>query len=223
MNKVIFIAEEVKGRAIQRARLDSILGVLFFCSFAVGLDLAFYFKFFKWNRDNLHWEEDAIIPWSEEAQATLQWWVHNTIEVGKTGRKIEDIISRGPPLFLFTDASLTGWGFFYCCPSTGAFSGYGERWDKALTSGKTHINVLEIMAVTKSLAHLETRLTDKSLQLRIDNTTALYTTHKGYSSHEELNQAIKSLNEVIREKQLKIESCGYIESRRNPADVWSRV
>lgn len=216
-SKLDFLRTEVEGDKVQRRRLDSIIGVLLFASFAMGLDLSFYYHFFKWNRENLSALADEILIWDSCAKSTIQWWIE-TIQ-RSPARKIEEAVASGTTTFLWTDASSSGWGYFYFIPATGANSGFGSHW--TAKEREEHINVLEIMAVEKSIRTLKTQ--SRNIHLRIDNTTALYTTSRGYSSHYKLNQAVATVNDAIRECQCAISTVGYVATQNNPADWWSRL
>lgn len=77
---------------------------------------------------------------------------------------------------LFTDSSLTGWGFFW---EDGKVE-YGESWCEDMAN--EHINVLELEAIRLTLLHLQDNCLGKHLHLFVDNTTAIACLRRGGST-----------------------------------------
>ena len=88
----------------------------------------------------------------------LQWWIENKTSF--------NVINHDPPsLTISTDASKIGWG--------GVFEEMtcGGHWTPQ--EAEEHINYLELMAVFFSLQAFVTKLNNKHVRLKIDDTTAV--------------------------------------------------
>ena len=120
---------------------------------------------------------------------------------------------------LFTDASPSGWG---CCliRPDGTMSGHGAPWAPA-DRGR-HINELELVAIARSLLHFKSELHDTTVELRVDNTTALAVHRKGHSASFALNQDGQRLQHVVRRQHLRV-AAEYVRSEENRADYFSRI
>ena len=114
---------------------------------------------------------DAVVFFSEEAKAEMQWWRDNIMLC------YNDVdADRGDPdLVIFTDASLTGWG---CSCEIGKTGGH---WDHV--EAQNNINVLELKAALLALQSFVKDKSDLHIRLMMDNTTAVACISKMGTSH----------------------------------------
>jgi hypothetical protein len=131
---------------------------------------------------------------------------------------VKPTIDVQSPLFLFTDASSTGFGAILFCPD-------GEtRIVAGAWAGKCkllHINVLELRAVNLALSRLN--LCNSSLFLFVDNTTAQGALIKTRSKSFQINQEVGRIISRLAESNSCFISVEYISTHLNPADFWSRL
>ena len=102
---------------------------------------------------------EAFMSLSTHAKTELQWWIENI-------ENSFNVINHDPPsLTISTDASKIGWG--------GVFKDLtrGGHWTPQ--EAEEHINYLELMAAFFSLQAFVTKLNNKHVRLKIDNTTAV--------------------------------------------------
>lgn len=98
-----------------------------------------------------------VISLSPEFHQHLRWWNQPEVYSGVP-------LSQQPPtVFLFTDASLEGWGA-HLEPSGLCTSG---RWSHA--ESQNHINVLELEASFRALKHFQQQISGQSVLLSSDN------------------------------------------------------
>ena len=102
---------------------------------------------------------EAFMSLSTDAKTELQWWIENI-------ENSFNVINHDPPsLTISTDALKIGWG--------GVFEDMtcGGHWTPQ--EAGEHINYLELMAAFFSLQAFVTKLNNKHVRLKIDNTTAV--------------------------------------------------
>ena len=105
---------------------------------------------------------------SKVAQTDIMWWCDKLPIACKSLNNIS------PSLMLRTDASLSGWGAVLTHDNIET----GGRW--SIEEGKNHINVLELKAAYLGLKSLCSNLSNISIKLEMDNTTAVaYIKNKG--------------------------------------------
>ena len=102
---------------------------------------------------------EAYICLSSETKTLIDWWIQN---IDSQFRKIETF--RTFDFEVYSDASLTGWGGSFGSLTTGGLWGVEDL---------AHINILELKAALFTLKALCSHLSDKYIQLRMDNTTAV--------------------------------------------------
>ena len=117
------------------------------------------------NRGNF----EGAITLSPAAQGELEWWINNIATASN------DILSSEPEVVLTSDASLKGWG---CC-----FQGCRSGGAWLPVEATFHINYLELKAAFFALQCFEKQLCDKTVQLLIDNTTAVACINHFGTSH----------------------------------------
>ena len=101
----------------------------------------------------------------------LRWWTQPEIFSGVP------ISMSQPSLFLFTDASLEGWGA-HLEPLGLLCSG---TWDSP--GPLPHINILEMRAVILALTEFQSHLRNRSVMLSTDNSTVVAYIHKQGGTH----------------------------------------
>ena len=102
---------------------------------------------------------EAFMSLPTDAKTELQWWIENI-------ENSFNVINHDPAsLTISTDASKIGWG--------GVFKDLtcGGHWTPQ--EAEEHINYLELMAAFFSLQAFVTKLNNKHVRLKIDNTTAM--------------------------------------------------
>ena len=102
---------------------------------------------------------EAFMSLSTDAKTELQWWIENI-------ENSFNVINHDPPsLTISTDALKIRWG--------GVFEDMtcGGHWTPQ--EAEEHINYLELMAAFFSLQAFVTKLNNKHVRLKIDNTTAV--------------------------------------------------
>ena len=98
-----------------------------------------------------------VTPW---LLPHLRWWLDvSNIMAGRAFRRPH------PSLTITTDASLSGWG------ATLHPRQVAGRWGPDHRS--SHINVLEMLAVSNALQHFQSSVTGRSVLIRCDNTTVV--------------------------------------------------
>ena len=162
------IASISNGQEVSRRRLHRLLGVMESVSTLLPLGRVFkrplqreVLKFFS--KDS-PW--DAVVPlgpWFTTAviQWTNQQWLHSSVPIRPRQNRI----------FLYSDASLTGWGA-HCCH--GEVSG---RW--TVEEARSHINWLELKAISLALVHFLPHIVNSWVVICGDNTTSLAYLKKG--------------------------------------------
>ena len=103
---------------------------------------------------------ETTLKLSQESREELTWWDTRMIKWnGKT------VLSAEPDLTIESDASTQGWGA--CCQGSstgGPWSPQEKAW---------HINCLELLAATLAVKTFMKNKKGVSVQLKIDNTTAV--------------------------------------------------
>ena len=124
---------------------------------------------------------------------------------------------------MFTDASLSGWGvviFNYGdCPIR-IFAG---KWSE--TEKRESINVLELRALrigVRILASIKSPDEVLSVQIFIDNTSAMSWVKRKRAARYSTNQLALEVDDIMKQHLIQLSSICYIESARNFADKPSR-
>ena len=105
---------------------------------------------------------DQEIHMSDDFKSHLEWWLNKSVYV-----KGVPLYTPTPDLYLFTDASLMGWGA-HLEPS-----GLTAQGTWSINESCLHINNLELKAVYLALIQFATVVTGKTVQLATDNTTVV--------------------------------------------------
>ncbi|KAJ7320481.1 hypothetical protein JRQ81_019992 [Phrynocephalus forsythii] len=122
--------------------------------------------------------KQVLIP--QDTYLSLQWWASPLhLDSGR--------LFKSPPIsrVVATDASTIGWGAH--CDSAYIHGTWNEM-EKRL-----HINYLELLAIFKALRAFEPLITNQTIQIVTDNTTALYYLNKqnGTRSRRLLNLTLE--------------------------------
>ena len=105
---------------------------------------------------------DQEIHMSDDFKSHLEWWLNKSVYV-----KGVPLCTPTPDLYLFTDASQSGWGA-HLEPLGLTAQG---TWD--INESCLHINNLELKAVYLALIQFASVVTGKTVQLATDNTTVV--------------------------------------------------
>ena len=123
---------------------------------------------------------ETMVELTEQDKIDLDWWIEN-IQVS-----VKPIVRSQPDIIIYTDASNAGWG----CHVPNTDQTTSGRW--SMIEQTSHINVLELLAVSYSLKSLFRE--DRNVHIRImtDNTVTMLTLQNQGST------ASASCNEVCR-------------------------
>eukprot|EP00760_Papus_ankaliazontas_P004087 PhM_4_TR11687/c3_g4_i3/m.76276 len=214
VGKLANAAETYQGCPTLR-NAEILFGCIFHASAVLRAPLADAYYLLKWYRKkmseaakfSLGPDSKTVLWQSAEAQLT---WLLGFI------KKNEPAMRNGARIDLFTDASDWGWGAVLV--HDGVVRHVGERW--TTMEAARSINEREVMAVTLALDHFAD-IADTPFRLHIDNTAALWTIASGRSKAFFLNERIKELEAVVRQRAANF-TVTYIASEANPADGPSR-
>jgi hypothetical protein len=120
-------------------------------------------------------------------------------------------------LTLFTDATLDGWGAVLIDNSTQRVRVTGGAWHERAHN----IGAAETRAVTMALDAFRLHLEHASVDVRIDNTSAMQAVRKQHARSFAINAELEAYVSTFRGLKSAL-SFGYIASSDNPADAPSR-
>jgi hypothetical protein len=173
----------------------------------------YVFKFMR-RKASLRTPDDAIVKiWPSIINGWVEWLEGLVGSPPRDLRRMKD----PQPLWMFTDASLLGWGAVVFCNDH--YHIVAGSWPQGLRGA--HINLLELKAVRLAFETVDCAR-DHIVQLRLDNTSAKAQLEKGRSPRFRYNGEIHRLRHLMERKNLVFGSTEYIRSDRNPADIWSR-
>ena len=216
-------------------RVCEILGLLFYTSTVLRVNLAKYYFPLKWYRRVAHDFErgsrggrpfglDTLVrPWASIVTSFDGWF--NTI---LTNTPVTHELGE-PTVTLFCDASKTGCGGILIDGVMPSYRQYGEAmsagefselWDD--TDAEKSISLLETRAAAKTIRYFSEFLRGKTVKVFIDNTSLLGALGKTYSKSFALNdELIELIHEM--EKSGATFTCEYVPSASNLADRPSRA
>ena len=157
---------------ITLANLRSLFGVMSFVTACVRLTRIFMNGLLNALRSN---PTSRLCPISDDLKSDLHWWCtflphFNGVSIIKTDPWITD------PLFLSTDACLTGAGAFF-----EGFFFHTPFPDTVMTSFGHDINTLELLAIMVALKLWRDRLRGKRFLLHCDNANSVTAVNSGRS------------------------------------------
>ena len=121
------------------------------------------------------------IPWTDSCLEDLRWWSQK-----RNLRTGQSLMMASPDLFLYTDASLGGWGASLLQDS---ISDIWSPLEKTL-----HINLLELRAIRLGLLHFTEIMRGKTVAVFSDNATALsYIAKEGGTRSASLNDEAQKI------------------------------
>lgn len=164
-------------------------------------------KFLALSLNNNNYEATMTLP--RYLSDEFVWWEQNIM------RANNDIKNNNFQKEIFTDASLTGWGA--CCKNEKTHGFWSE------TDKKFHINVLELKAIFYGLKCFAAKLSNCSILIRCDNTTAIsYINRMGSIRFPNLGKIAREIWQWCECRNLWI-FASYISSKNNfVADEESR-
>ena len=216
-------------------RVCEIMGLLFYTSTVLKVNLATYYFPLKWYRRVAHDFEkgsrnkrpfglDTVVqPWPS-IKPNFTRWLNKIL----TNTPVSHETSE-PTVTLFCDASKTGCGAVLIdgiCPS---YRQYGEAisageyaaiWNDA--DAAKSISLLETRAAAKAIRHFSSFLEGKTVKVFIDNTSLLGALGKTYSKSFALNGELLELISEMEASGAKF-TCEYVPSALNRADHNSRL
>jgi hypothetical protein len=130
-----------------------------------------------------------------------------------------------PATWVYTDASLTGWGAVFF--TNGVCFELQGRWETR-ADGTAYeskdINMLEMRAVQHAIAQGSTRLAlGTTIHVIVDNTSIIHIARKGISPSFDCNEALKDVMRAARKAHIEHIAMSYVSTRDNPADRLSRI
>ena len=162
-----------------------------------------------------HWsgtqDLDCIVPlYHNTLDPHLKWWTNR--ENTNVGVKIK--IDK-PQHTIYADASKMGWGAHM---GSTTMSGTWSESEKTL-----HINALELLAIRNALLQTQTQITNKTVLIRTDNTTAAqYLKNQGGTRSTFLNHLAKQILLWTHKNNISI-LVSHIAGKKNVfADLLSR-
>ena len=141
------------------------------------------------------WE--AAAPLSEAAREDLKWWKDNLVEMNGTSLIPPTVDIRGA-----TDASDYGWGAWLEAP-LGPIK-WGGLFDPH--TAKEHINYKELLAVFYLLQCPAVSLRGKTLELGIDNTTAMWYLKKLGGKNPKLALLAEKIFQILKITKITLTS-----------------
>ena len=142
---------------------------------------------------NKGWDEAA--PMTKAALQDLQWWKVHLVDLNGA-----DLIPPSADVCMATDASGFGWGAWMETP-TGLVR-WGGLFNKAIT--KKHINYKELLAVLYVLQGAPIDLHNKTLDIQIDNTTAMHYLRRLGGRHRDLSILTDKIHEICIAKKIRL-------------------
>lgn len=212
MDKLIDLEETVSFQY-----LEQFVGRLMFCASVTRIPLVSFYFTLKWvrrlfsrfNRGEIDFESPIPVPAS----------ILSSFKTFKK-RATTALYIRDKPTArctLITDASLDGWGAVLI-DQFNRIRVHGARWSEDEKS--FHINVLEALAVEKALNFFDF---DDGVELTIivDNTSVEHALKKGKTKSDDLAPIIDRCATKLQRHFARVK-VGYIKSKYNPADFYSR-
>ena len=149
------------------------------------------------------WDLEGKVTLSPLCKQDLLWWINNVDQYPQT------ITPQIPHLTLTTDSSLTGWGAVI----EGTSSVASGRW--SFQESQLHINFLELKAILLGLQSLCSHLTNCTIKVLCDNTTAVsYIRSMGGSKSRNCNDITREILIWCMQRQLAL-SISHIPGKLN--------
>ena len=194
-------------------------GVLGYAADVLGLCRGRYYfatKFLRRKCSEKAALEDKACPWPVAISTMLKW----KDDIEKSGpRKFSTTEKDVQRMMVYTDASDNGFGAVGYS-STGATFIFAGRWSPK--QKREHINIKEAIAVLLTLKKLASiKKFAEKIELKIDNTSAMFSLTKGASRSYKLNRVVTQIWDEVLWKQ--VECISYVRSEENHADLPSRL
>ena len=107
-----------------------------------------------------NWKDAVLVQLSNTELLSLLWWISPSNVLAGVS-----MIQAAPSLQIQTDASTSGWGFFF----------QGKVWSGSwsLADSQLHINLLEMLAVLHACSILSSHFAGHAVSFLIDNSTVV--------------------------------------------------
>jgi hypothetical protein len=199
--------------------VERIFGLLNYASTALHVSLAPYYYVVKYYRRISTLGSSRGDLW-ECCRHLMLTWID---EVATKVYAAKSVSVSSNVVFVFTDASLTGWGGVVLLDDH--FLAIGRRWSAKVLALTMDINVLEAMALRNVVRHMTSvwRLANLSLRVFIDNTTTLAACRTSSARNFVTNSLTLEFNSLLADSNLRLLSADWIASEDNVADYWSRL
>jgi len=171
-----------------------------------------YFLIFKFMRRCAKRELHDLASIWNSIKASWASWLRNLAEASIL---ITMVDNHAPAPTVYSDASMSGWGFIMFCPDGAIRSGAG-RWTE--DEEGDHINLLELRAVAIALDCVSSR-SIPAVHLYVDNTSTLAWVQRGRGPSLEACVTCSR----IADSEVRILSVSYVQSEANRADALSRM
>ena len=198
------------------------MGRLIHAAGVMQIPLARFYLAMKIVRRRLHALNHGQATLTDQARlpsSAIEWlekWRRQAL-----GTRIVEKACNDKRSFLFTDASLKGWGAILVT-SDQQIHVTGGSWRFATASGD--ICKLEAASVSNAIDAFAATIMasqDGELEIVVDNTSVQHALRRGVARSLDVNENIRPALEKLQQSRLKV-STRYIHSKDNPADPTSR-
>lgn len=160
-------------------------------------------------RRGLTW--DQSIPILKRSRTEIQWWLEKLEKLN--GRSLLETESQ---ISVFTDASLSGWGY---CSDSFSGAGFWNEKDRGESS-----NFRELKSVYLMLREERKKLRGKHVILRSDNTTTIsQIARQSNPRHPKLIRLAKKIWQILIQERIKIKVVHVRGVENTEADLLSRL
>ena len=198
-----------------------LFGLLFYASPALKINVAKYYFAMKTYRriasrlsKNTIGEAD-LVNITKCIREQLREWLAQIVR--NTPQVPEQVVQA--KYIMYSDASLSGWGCVLIRESDQLVLSVGDKWEMGMTK---NINTLEALAILEGLRAFSQFLRNSSVELRVDNTSALSGVRRGYARAKHLNEVVDTIQQQASQEGVHISNAFYVSTKINPADTISR-
>lgn len=209
------------NRHVTLRQLIRVFGSLIWASRILKIVMAPYYAVFKNIRRRADRPLDEPFENMVWPAASVAWkqWIINCLSNKPTSLQ-KDMTNCHQ--FLFTDASLSGWGAIYVDDVTDRICLAFGAWSDELVKSYKHINVLEAHALLYGLAAVPSDVKDHRLHIFVDNTAMMGAVCASWSPSFNLNACVLAINSELQKRDLTF-TITWLPSITNIADILTRL
>lgn len=200
--------------------MTALFGLLFHLSPIVGISFSKFYHALKYYRRKVSALQAGIVKLDDPANV----WncIHKGMNLWLDEIRENKSAAHSPfshaECNLFTDASDAGWGAYFI-DTDGSINIVAGSW--SALERKRSINEREAMAVANGISAFRHLLTDRHVNVHIDNSSVCWSLTKGHSPRFNLNQRLLEVQHLLVDMRCRITVC-YVPSALNFADEPSR-